>query len=157
MHKFFGIASLLSVLLLIAGCDGKGTFPNPATEIGGDSAARVSAVTTILAKQQAPPTTIVDAHFLEEETGDGQFGPSDYHDFTHIKVAPQDVSKWTKTLATLSPKPIYSAPKNPRAWWLKPQNFGALRFYEPVSLTGDDNGWVGVSTTGDIYIYTSTL
>jgi hypothetical protein len=127
-------------------------------ESTGTSVQRVSDVSAIIAKHKAPPTAILDAHFVEEQIGDGVLGPSDFRTFYFIKVAPQDVSQWTQILAPLGATAEYDAPAQPRDWWIARDSFASLQFYKPSTLTGRSLGWIGVSQqAGRIYIFTFTM
>lgn len=134
-------------------------------EISGDVASRVDRVSSAIAKRRALPTPILDAHFVEERMGDGELGPSDFRDFYHIEVAPQDVGQWTQILTPITdtsgdnaPKPRYEKPKSYRDWWISPHDFGSLEFYEQDTLGGRDQGWIGVSRQkGQIYIFAYTM
>lgn len=127
-------------------------------EITGSSPERVAGVSAILTKHKAPPTIILDSHFVEEQIGDGAFGPSDFQTFYFIEVAPQDISQWIQILTPLGATPEYNAPAQLRDWWVSRDSFASLQFYKPDILTGRVNGWVGVSQqTGRIYIFTFTM
>ena len=127
-------------------------------EVTGSNTERVARVSAIIAKDKAPPTPILDAHFIEEQIGDGYFGPSDYREFYFVEVAPQDVSQWTQILTPLDETAGYGAPAQPRDWWITRDTFASLQFYKPGILTGRIHGWIGVSQqTGRIYIATFTM
>ncbi|HVR99413.1 MAG TPA: hypothetical protein VMW27_22515 [Thermoanaerobaculia bacterium] len=127
-------------------------------EIAGSTAERVAGVSAIISKHRAPPTPLLDAHFLEEQMGDGVFGPSDYREFYVVEVAPQDLTQWTRLLAPLAETPEYTAPDQPLDWWMTRDDFASLQFYEPGTLTGRIHGWIGVSQqTGRIYIFAFTM
>jgi hypothetical protein len=127
-------------------------------EVTGTSAERVAGVSAIMVKHKAPPTAILDAHFLEEQTGDDVLGPADFQAFCFIEVAPQDVSQWMQVLTPLGATPEYGAPAQPRDWWITRDTFASLQFYKPDILTGRIHGWIGFSQqTGRIYIFTYTM
>jgi hypothetical protein len=44
--------------------------------------------------------------------------------------------------------------KQAQPWWVTPNDFGALEFYSPKSLTGRNNGWVGIAPDGRIFVST---
>lgn len=145
-------------LFVLAACSRSGAPKTSAHEVAGSSAERVAAVSAIITKHKAPPTAILDAQFLEEQTGDGCLGPSDFETFYFIDVAQQDVANWTDALTPLAGTPEYDAPDQPRDWWIARDAFASLRFYKPDTLTGRVHGWIGVSQqTGRIYIYTFTM
>jgi hypothetical protein len=127
-------------------------------EIAGDKIQRVAGVSRLIAKQKTPPTAILDAHFIEEQIGDGNLGPSDFQAFYVLKVAPQSIAKWTNLLTPLTEKADYAAPKQPRDWWIDRANFNKLKFYKTDTLTMRIHGWIGVlPQTGHIYISTFTM
>lgn len=126
----------------------------------GTQAERVAAVSRLLARHTALPSLILDAHLLEEQTGDGRLGPSDFAAFYALNVAPGDVAAWRAVLPAAeagAPQIQYAAPKQARPWWVSPQDFTRLEFYGPKSLTGRVNGWVGIAPDGRIFIYAFTL
>ena len=127
-------------------------------EINGAQAERVAAVSALLSKRAPLPSPMVDAHFVEEQTGDGQLGPSDFAAFYALTVAPADLAAWRSALpeAQNSP-PQYVAPKQARPWWLTEDDFRGLTFYSPKSLTGRSNGWVGIAPDGRIFVYAFTM
>ncbi|MEE3718090.1 hypothetical protein V2H45_15225 [Tumidithrix elongata RA019] len=127
-------------------------------EITGTATQRVSDVSAILTKHKAPPSAILDAHFVEEQIGDGNFGPSDFRAFYILEVAPQDIPKWMQILTPLTNKPEYNALTESKNWWIARDVFPSLEFYKPEALTGRMHGWIGISRqTGRIYIFTFTM
>ncbi|MBE9061065.1 hypothetical protein [cf. Phormidesmis sp. LEGE 11477] len=86
-------------------------------EIECDRTERITGVSAIIGANTAPPTTILDANFLQQQQlGDGNFGPSDYRAFYFIEVAPQDIAQWTQVLTPLTEMPNYNAPDQSRDW-----------------------------------------
>jgi hypothetical protein len=129
-------------------------------EVTGNQDLRIARVSAILAKHVVVPTTILDAHFIEEQIGDGYLGPSDFRSFSAMKIAPKDVDKWSKLpkLTSIAKKPEYAQPRQARTWWISSADFDSLQFYEPRSLTGRSNGWIGIDReTGFIYIFSFTM
>ncbi|NJR60557.1 MAG: hypothetical protein HC769_17980 [Cyanobacteria bacterium CRU_2_1] len=60
-------------------------------------------------------------------------------------------------MTPLQQVPEYAAPPQLRDWWISPDAFTTLQFYEPTSLTGRSTGWIGIShETGKIYIFSFT-
>jgi hypothetical protein len=74
-------------------------------------------VTAVITTHKAPPTAILDAHFVEEQTGDNLFGPSDFQAFYFVELAPRHVSQWTQLLTPLGTAAEYAAPAQPRDCW----------------------------------------
>lgn len=129
-------------------------------EISGTQAERVKAVTLLVGKLAPLPNPLFDAHFVEEKTGDGQLGPSDFRAFYALQVVPGDLSAWRAALPpleALNSPPKYAAPKQPLPWWLTQDDFLHLEFYSPNSLTGRSNGWVGIAPDGKIFVYAFTM
>lgn len=127
-------------------------------EISGTAVERINAVKTQLARHKAPPTALTDAHYLLEQFGDGALGPSDFHMYYAIKVTPADAPLWMQGLAPLANKPEYAAPKQPREWWITPEAFESLQFYEAKPYTGRENGWIGVDpASGRIFVFSFTM
>jgi len=150
--------ALIACVLALTACNRSSAPRTSVYESTGTSVQRVSDISAIFAKHKAPPTPILDAHFVEEQTGDGILGPSDFRTFYFVEVAPQDVSQWTQILAPLGATVEYDAPAQPRDWWIARDGFASLQFYKPSTLTGRSLGWIGVSQqTGRIYIFTFTM
>ena len=152
-----GSATLAAFLALLACSRSTG----PATgghETKGTTEQRVSQVAAILAKHRAPASLLLDARFLEEKTGDGRLGPSDFTSFFALRIVPQDREKWTAGLASLNEPPPYVAPRQACAWWVSQETFARLKFFNPKPLCGTENGWIGVSESeGLIFIHTFTM
>ena len=161
-HAIIRYAMMLS-LMALASCNwSSAPASNPAAhsvyEAIGTRQQRTQAVSALIAKHSSLPTAIEDANFLEERTGDGELGPSDYQDFYVVQVARQDVQRWSQQLHPLQQAPEYVAPPQSRSWWIDRKAFSSLQFYEPVPLTGRSTGWIGISRqTGKIYIFTFTM
>jgi hypothetical protein len=138
-------------------CSANRVPQSPIYEVTGSQAERVSAITPLIAKHQQPPTLMLDAHFVQEQLGDGILGPSDYRSFYMIEVSPEDIGEWQAMLSPLDSVPAYQAPSPARSWWIGEEVFASLYFYEPSLLTGSTNGWVALSPqTGYIYIFSFT-
>jgi hypothetical protein len=146
---------VLLLLCSMAACSPK--RPAESTrEIGGTQAQRVAAVSQLVSKHAPLPSPLLDAHFVEQQTGDGQLGPSDFFAFYALTVAPADLAAWRSALPPITaPKTSlnYASPKQPQSWWLTQEDFRRLEFYSPKSLTGRSNGWVGIAPDGRIFVY----
>jgi hypothetical protein len=148
---------LIACVIALTACSRKSPPRDPVYEITGDRTKRVASVSVIIARQQPPPTAILDAHLVEEQLGDGEMGPSDFRTFCVLEVAPLDVPPWTQLLTPIAARVEYAAPAEPRDWWIARDAFASLQFYEPDPLTGRLYGWIGVSPqTGRIYIFSFT-
>ena len=149
---------LLLAALLIAGC---GDLAMAKTrEIEGEPAERIDKISRIIGRQVALPGKILDANFVEEQTGDNQLGPADFKSFCVLKVAPETLTAWRaimKPLEAQNTPPTLVQPQGKPAWWASPEQFKALEFYSPVPLTGRNNGWVGFAAEGKIYIHSFTM
>lgn len=121
----------------------------------------IEAISKLLAKHSQLPSPLIDANFIEEWTGDGRMGSSDFHSFYALSVASEDLQAWRSTLQPLEPQnspPKYAVPKTSASWWLTSSEFRDLEFYSPKLVTGRMNGWVGVNPqSGRIYIYAFTM
>ena len=129
-------------------------------EISGTQAERVAAVSPLISKHTPLPSPILDAYFVEQQTGDGYLGPSDFAAFYALTVAPADLAAWRSALPTIEPQntlPEYVAPEQPCPWWLTQGDFLGLAFYSPKSLTGRSNGWAGIAPDGRIFVYAVTM
>jgi hypothetical protein len=132
--------------------------PPPIIAVTGDRPARIATVSATISKVRALPSAILDAQAVEEKIGDGDLGPSDWRSFSVVVVAHQDVDKWRKLLIPIATKPTYTQPNRRDDWWIDRVNFDSLQFYEPVTLTNRNNGWIGISSkTGQIYLFTFTM
>jgi hypothetical protein len=129
-------------------------------EINGTQAERVAALSLLISKRAPLPSPVLDAHFVEEQAGDGQLGPSDFAAFYVLIVAPSDLAAWRSALPTIEAQNSpakFITPKQPLAWWLTRDEFLGLTFYSPKSLTGRSNGWVGIAPDGRIFVYAFTM
>jgi hypothetical protein len=133
---------------------------NSTREAVGSKAERVAEVTRIIARTSPLPGPILDAHFVEEQTGDGRLGPSDFASFCALTVAPGDLAAWRAALQPIEAQntpPKLVDPKQAQPWWVTQTDFGTLQFYSPKSLTGRHNGWVGIAPDGRIFVYSFTM
>jgi hypothetical protein len=149
----------LLLLCLVAACSPK--RPAESThKIDGTQAERVAEVTKQLGRNAKLPGPLLDAHFVEEQTGDGKLGPADFAAFYALTVAPADLPAWHAALAAI---PVvnsggsYAAPKKAQPWWVSEPDFKKLNLCGPKSLTGRVNGWVGIAPDGRIFIYAFTM
>jgi hypothetical protein len=136
--------------------------PKPAQksvhEIPGAPAEQVAQISKMLSRQAPLPSTLREAHFVEEKNGDGLLGPSDFAAFYALTVAPADLPAWRAVLPA-GPKsaPDFAAPKQPQPWWIAKEEFAGLTFYSPETMTGRSNGWVAIAPDGRIFIYAFTM
>ena len=128
--------------------------------VDGTQAKRIETITKQLSKAGKLPGILVDAEFVEEQIGDGILGPSDFFAFYALKVTPADLPAWRAALSDSKAPKIeknYAKPKKEQAWWVKKEDFGALEFFSPKTLTGRSNGWIGIAPDGRIFIYAFTM
>ncbi len=59
---------------------------------------RVGKISKIVSKTAPPPSPIIDAHFVEEQIGDGRIGPSDFTSFCVLTVGPDYLAAWRSAL-----------------------------------------------------------
>ena len=91
-----GVIAILLTWTMTACDSGK---PRSSTlNVGGSKAERVAEVSKIIGRSAPLPSPILDAHFVEEQTGDGTLGPSDFASFSSITVAPDDLAVWRSAL-----------------------------------------------------------
>ena len=134
-------------------------------ETGGSQAERVAEITKMLGRSAPLPGPLLDAQFVEEKTGDGRLGPSDFKSFYALTVAPSDLPAWKAALSKSQAANSFSnddeikraAPKKAQAWWVSGADLGKLEFFSPHSLTGNANGWAGISPDGRIYVHVFTM
>lgn len=150
----------LLFLCVMAACTPKRPVES-SREIKGTQAERIAAVSQLISKLAPLPSPLLDAHFVEQQTGDGQLGPSDFTAFYALTVAPADLPAWRSALPKIqapNTPPKYAAPKQSLPWWLTQDDFLRLTFYNPKSLTGRTNGWVGIAPdSGKIFVYAFTM
>ncbi len=140
----------LFLTFTLAACD----FKRP-DEVTGTLAERIKIVSQIIANSTPLPSALLDANFVQEQTGDGKLGPSDFKSFGVLSVAPADLLAWRAVLARLeahNTPAAYAAPKQVCPWWLSATEFSSLEFHSPKSLTGRVNGWVGIAPDGRIFM-----
>ena len=106
------------------------------------------------------PGKIADPHFLYVSANSFRNDGDQYYVSFRVPVA--DVDKWTAILEPIKPPQRYNGelmlPMPPRAWWVKDEHFSRLAFYDPRTLAGLVNGWVGVDReTGEIFVYSFTM
>lgn len=152
---------ILMLAVLVTAC-GKQPASKPAkqsaSEMTSDKAERIAGIVKILSATATLPSVVEDAFFLEEQTGDGQLGPSDFSSFCVVVVGLENAARWKAILSPISTSPEYSKPGKPTAWWISEQDFKSLEFFKPAPLSTRLIGWVGVSTnSGKIYIHTETM
>ena len=151
------ILIILMLNCLMVACSKEASDKN--REVTGTQAERVAAVSKIIIRNAPLPSWLLDANFVEEQTGDGQLGPSDFKSFGVLSVAPADLPAWRAVLVPLEEQnkhPQNDAPKDPYTWWLSAADFSRLEFYSPKLLTGRFNGWVGITPDGRIFMYSFT-
>lgn len=154
----------LNSLILFSVCSLAACSPKKAAEssgeVGGTKVERIAGVSKFVARSSPLPSALLDAHFVEEQTGDGRLGPSDFKSFSVLAVAPADLPAWKAILAPLEAQntpPGYVAPKQAMPWWLTAADFAGLEFHSPKSLSGRVNGWIGIAPDGRIFVYSFTM
>jgi hypothetical protein len=134
---------LLSLLLfcMLAACSPQ---PPPTSQtISGTRVERVAVISRLLSKTVPLPSALLDAHFLEEQSGDGRLGPSDFEAFYALTVAPADLLAWREALSKPAPWNHFTndsdirraAPTQPQPWWVGEDALDSLEFYSPKLLT----------------------
>lgn len=156
---------ILALLLLftMAACSAKP--PESSYIMNGTTPERVASISKLLSKTAPLPSSLLNAHFLEEQTGDGRVGPSDYAAFYALTVDPANLPAWRARLSKSRTWNHFSndedikraAPKKAQPWWVSEEDIGALEFYSPDSLTGRANGWVGIAPDGRIFVYAFSM
>lgn len=151
-------------LLLLGACSPKSAAKST-NEIAGTQSERVTEISNMISKHTPLPSPLLDAHFIEEQIGDGRLGPSDYKSFYAFTVAPADLPLWRTALSSAKPLNHFSnddeikrvVPTKAQSWWVTAADLGKLEFYSPQALTGQADGWVGIAPDGRIFIYTFTM
>lgn len=150
-------APVALLVCFLAGCS-PDSPAQTSHEITGTQAERVAAVSRIITRNGPLPSALIDAHFLEERTGDGMLGPSDFASFLALTVAPADAGAWRSALPPLQgSQPGYRSPRQPVSWWIAASSFTGLTFHDPKPLTGQLHGWVAIAPDGRIFIHTFTM
>ncbi len=130
------------------------------SEAAGTKAERIAQVSRIVTRNSPLPSALTDAQFVEEKTGDGSLGPSEFKSFSVLTVAPADLPAWKAALSPLeaqNARPTYVTPKQACPWWMTATDFAGLEFRSCKSLSGRVNGWVGIASDGRIFVYSFTM
>ncbi|MBT3636079.1 MAG: hypothetical protein HN531_04000 [Opitutae bacterium] len=124
-----------------------------------DPARRIESITQSIARNAELPSRILAANFFEHKIGDGRLGPSDFFFHARLKVAMDDLPKWTSGLKEpYNNSTFYSAPPQKQKWWITEEDFKDLKLYETKKYFGRFNGWMGFDeSTGYIYVHTFTI
>ena len=149
-------ASVLLSALFLGGChDGMRRVSSGEA----DPAGRIETITQSIARNAELPSRILEADFVEYKIGDGRLGPSDFFFHVRLKVARDDLSKWTGELKEpYNNSTFYSAPPKNVEWWITEEDFNNLKLYETKKYFGRFNGWMGFDeSTGYIYVHTFTM
>lgn len=162
VHSHFRQVLLLAIFLLLTACSVPTPTPRavPITmiEMPETDGIHIMAIkATIFTGPHGLPLNILDAHYAQEQLGDGNLGPSDFRNYIYAKLEPSEIAQWQATLTPIS-KPGYIAPSHPLDWWVSEATFETLKFYETELLMGNPNGWVAIdAATNQVYIFTYTL
>ena len=156
-------ALALLVFCTMAACGPKPVESSPRS--AGTTAERVASISKLLSKSAPLPSPLLDAHFIEEQTGDGRLGPADFKAFYALTVAPAELPAWRDALSksktwnhdSNDEQIKREAPKKAQSWWVSGADLGGLEFYSPHSLTGRANGWAGIAPDGRIFVYAFTM
>lgn len=138
--------------LLFAGCQ------NESHQVSSGQEA-VDAMERTIARSSELPSKILKAEFVEYKDGDGRLGPADYSFYARLKVAPNDMSKWTEGLSgPLNSTDYYSEPLDKMVWWIQEPAFKELKLYQTKKYFSRANGWMALDeSNGYIYVYTFTM
>ena len=139
----------------LSGCDNS---PYVHT-FGETSAERVAVMTDIIKKRTSLPGSILDAECIEEQYGDGRFGPSDFAFFAKLVVEKADFATWKSSAGKRISNWDYKSPKKASlSWWSTKEQADQLEMYSPKPMFRRSNGWVGFAADGQtIYILTFTM
>ena len=168
MDRLLAVIQRIPVLSLLILCGMTACSINPAEsyrEIDGTTTERVAEISKLLSKKIPLPSSLLDAHLVEEQIGDDRLGPSDFKSFCALTVYPADLPAWKAALSKSTTWNRFSndeevkreAPKKAQPWWVSGAALDALEFYSPHSLTGCANGWVGIAPDGRIFVYFFTM
>lgn len=133
MTTFMNLLALL-VFCTMAACGPKLVESSPKS--AGTTAERVAAISKLLSKTAPLPSSLLDAHLIEEQTGDGRLGPSDFKAFYALTVAPVDLPAWRDALSksktwnhdSNDARLKREAPKKAQSWWVSGADLGVLEF-----------------------------
>jgi hypothetical protein len=158
IKRLFSSLPVIAVLnaLLLGGC-----FYETCKVSSGeaDPAGRIETITQSIARNAVVPSRILEANSVEHKIGDGRLGPSDFFFHARLKVAMDDLPKWTSGLKEpYNNSTLYSAPPNSVEWWITEKDFKNFKLYETKKYFGRFNGWMGFDeSTGYIYVHTFTM
>lgn len=162
-HLLARLAAILAVgiIVLLTACSAP-TTPNavPITLVEmpeTDGAHLIAIKSTFLTGAHGLPLNLLNAHYAQEQLGDGNLGPSDYRNYIYVELEPSEIAQWQAALPPIN-KPSYISPAQPLDWWVSKSTFDTLQFYSPELLIGTQNGWVALEPkTGQVYLFTFTL
>jgi hypothetical protein len=101
--------------------------------------------------------SIKNANLIQKKIGDGNFGSSDYFTFIALEIDQKEIPNWKKITPKLQNKSdksnIYVNPPKLVDWWVSESEFKELEFFDSM-LT--NQGWMGISEQGKVYIYSFT-
>ena len=133
------LGSVVGILLACAmtACGQKNAQVS-AHEATGSKEECVAETMNLLGKSAPLPGPLLDAHFVEEKTGDGRLGPSDFKTFYALTVAPAELPTWKAALSKSKPANTFSngdeiksaAPKNAQPWWVSGADVGKLEIFQ---------------------------
>ncbi|MCP4192499.1 MAG: hypothetical protein GY768_17935 [Planctomycetaceae bacterium] len=145
---------VLATIITMLGCEiqySEHTF-------GDTSKERVTAMTDLIKKRISPPGPILDAECIEEQTGDGRVGPSDFYFFAKIVVEKSDFASWKSVAGKRLSSWDYRSPRTELSWWPTQTEADDLEMYSSKPMFGRSNGWVGFAADGQtIYVLTYTM
>lgn len=159
LARFFGILILkLTLTACMASTPAQNAVPITLVEMPETDGTHIVAIkSTILTGAHGLPLNLLDAHFAQEQLGDGNLGPSDYRNYIYVELEPSEIAQWQSTLTPID-KPNYISPTQPLDWWPNESAFENMQFYETYQIIGHPNGWVAIDTkTNQVYIFTYTL
>ena len=151
-------ACLVCTCLLLGACKGTATRKLDAGK--ADPAENIQAMVDMIGRNAKLPSRILGAHYVEYGRGSGGLpGPTDFSFYARIKVAKEDVAKWSDGLEEPANQPsFYAAPPKKETWWIPEQAFKNLALFETKKYFGRFNGWIAVDgSTGYLYVYTFTM
>jgi hypothetical protein len=91
----------LSRLCTLAACSPKP--PESSYTTNGTKSERVASISKLLSKTASLPSSLLNAYFIQEQTGDGRVGPSGFEAFYALSVDPVNLPAWQAELSKSKP------------------------------------------------------
>jgi hypothetical protein len=157
-HSLVPLAVVSTLFTFAVACSRESPTFKAVDELTGSREERIATMTKTLGARADLPGEILDAWFVVEQIGDGDFGPSDFRAFCVLQVRSEDVESWERLMKPLDETALYVAPQSPRSWWMSEEEFQHLRFHGAGPLASSLHGWAAVAPdSARIYVFSFSM